>query len=90
MNMNVYRIASIVAFSLAASSAFAASPVEQYGRTAATAGNGATATIVAGCGECHVSEVQGRAALNHVPSIRPSASGRVVVRNNSVESFGRA
>jgi len=81
-----------VAFAVSATSVLAASPVETYGRTAATPGNGATATLASGCMQgCHVSEVQGRSALNVAGSKRPASSGTVTVRNTAVESvYGRA
>lgn len=81
-----------VVFAVAAVSALAASPVETYGRTAATAANGATATFAAGCMQgCHVSDVQGRSALNVAGSKRSASRGTVTVRNADVESvFGRA
>ena len=89
--MNVSKIVSIFALTFAAASAFAASPVEQYGRTAATAGNGATATITACADRCDVSKVQGRAALNYIQAARPAVRGSVMARNAGVDAvFGRA
>jgi hypothetical protein len=81
-----------IAFAVPAASALAATSVETYGRNPATAGNGATATFTAGCTQgCHVSDVQGRSALNVAGSKRSAPSGNVTVRNADVEAvFGRA
>lgn len=81
-----------IAFAVSAVSALAASPVETYGRASATAANAATATFTAGCTQgCHVSDVQGRSALNVAGSKRSASRGTVTVRNADVETvFGRA
>jgi len=90
--MNFKKTVIAVAFAISASPLLAASPVETYGRTPATAGNGATATLAAGCMQgCHVTEVLGRSALNVAGSKRSDSRGTVTVRNTNVESvFGRA
>lgn len=89
--MNFIRTAVAVAFAAAAASAFAVTPVESHGRAAATAGNGATTTIVSACAQaCHVG-IQGRSALNVAGSRRAASPGSVTVRNSDVETvFGRA
>ncbi len=89
--MNFIRTAVAFACAAAVASAFAATPVQTHGRAAATAGNGATATIVSGCAQaCHVG-IQGRSALNVAGSRRTASPGSVTVRNSDVETvFGRA
>jgi hypothetical protein len=89
--MNVTKSVIAAAFALCATSTFAGGSVDSYGRASAMpqAGNGPTLT--AGCMSCHVSEVQGRAALNYIRTPRPLASDVVTVRNAPVEAvYGRA
>ncbi len=90
--MKLANVLYTAVFAFSASLAIAAQPVEQYGRAAATAGNGATTTIASGCAQrCSVDEVQGRAALNYIATPRPIKNDNVGTRNARVDSvFGRA
>jgi len=89
--MNITKSLIAVAFAVSATSAFAGGTVDTYGRASAVPAGGAT-TIADGCSQdCHVSQVQGRAALNYIKTPRPAAHGSVNVRNAGVDSVhGRA
>lgn len=89
--MNVTKSVIAAAFALCATSTFAGGSVESYGRASAMPQGGNSPTLTAGCTSCHVSEVQGRAALNYIRTPRPVAGEVVTVRSSRVESvYGRA
>lgn len=89
--MNITKSLIAVAFAVSATSSFAGGTVNTYGRASAMPGGVAT-TIADGCSQdCHVGEVQGRAALNYIKTPRPAAHSSVNVRNAGVDSvYGRA
>lgn len=88
--MNFRNRLAVCIIGFAAAPALAGNTVDTFGRASPTPGAGGTASM-SDCGaNCHVSKVQGRAALNHIRTPRPIDHSAVNVRGLGVdEGYGR-